>query len=136
MFSFESTADLDPLEQPLGQERAVEAAEFAVALDRPGYDLFVFGPSGFGKHAFVKQILDRAAAAGELPMDHCYVHDFERGHAPQGAGAAAGRGRALVRDMQKLMDDLRATIRLPSRVRATAPSSSRSKRSCGRVPRR
>jgi hypothetical protein len=68
---FATTAELEPLDRPLGQDRAVEAARFAVALRRPGYNLFVLGPSGYGKHAFVRQILDQAAASREVPPDIC-----------------------------------------------------------------
>lgn len=107
---FRTTAELEPLEKPLGQERAVEATQFAVSLARPGYNLFVLGPSGFGKHAFVRQILEDAASTREVPPDLCYVHDFARGHAPRALSLPPGRGRELRVDMEKLVEDLRAAI--------------------------
>ncbi|MBE7481205.1 MAG: AAA family ATPase [Polyangiaceae bacterium] len=107
---FESTAELEPLERPLGQERAVEATHFAVALRRPGYNLFVLGPSGFGKHAFVRQILDRAAESRDVPPDVCYVYDFSAAPKPRALLVPAGRGRELSSDMDKLVEDLRAAI--------------------------
>ena len=45
-FSFESTAELKPLDQPLGQERALEAIEFAVDIEQEGFNLFVLGATG------------------------------------------------------------------------------------------
>ncbi|MCC6900504.1 MAG: AAA family ATPase [Polyangiaceae bacterium] len=107
---FESTLELEPLEGPLGQERAVEAARFAVALRRPGYNLFVLGPSGFGKHAFVRQILDEAASSRDVPPDECYVFDFSAAARPRALLVPAGRGRELSSDMAKLVEDLRAAI--------------------------
>ncbi|MFO0569958.1 MAG: AAA family ATPase [Polyangiaceae bacterium] len=107
---FESTLELEPLDHPLGQERAVEATRFAVSLNRQGYNLFVLGPSGFGKHAFVRQILEQAAVSREVPPDLVYVYDFERGQRPRALSLPAGRGRELSRDMQKLVEDLRAAI--------------------------
>ena len=38
---FESTADIDPLDDTIGQERAISAMELALDLDAPGYNLFV-----------------------------------------------------------------------------------------------
>ena len=107
---FESTLELEPLDGPLGQERAVEAARLAVALRRPGYNLFVLGPSGFGKHAFVRQILDEAAGSRDVPPDVCYVFDFSAAARPRALLVPAGRGRELSSDMDKLVEDLRAAI--------------------------
>ena len=107
---FESTLELEPLDGPLGQERAVEAARLAVALRRPGYNLFVLGPSGFGKHAFVRQILDEAAGSRDVPPDVCYVFDFSAAARPRALLVPAGRGRELSSDIDKLVEDLRAAI--------------------------
>jgi len=108
--TFSSTAELEPLARPLGQERAVEAARFAVALRRPGYNLFVLGPSGYGKHAFVRQILEEAAEGRDVPPDVCYVYDFSAAPKPRALLVPAGRGRELSSDMDKLVEDLRAAI--------------------------
>jgi len=40
-FSFETTADLPAPANHLGQERAVEAIEFGIAMKRPGYCMYV-----------------------------------------------------------------------------------------------
>ena len=42
-FSFTTTNDLEPFRGVLGQERAVEALQFGVAMPRPGYNVFVMG---------------------------------------------------------------------------------------------
>lgn len=107
---FGSTAELEPLSEPLGQERAVEALHFAVAELRPGYNLVVVGPSGHGKHSFVESMLRAAAAAGEAPPDWCYVHNFRTPHQPRALQLPAGRGRGLVSDLEKLVEDLKVAI--------------------------
>ncbi|MDE2120054.1 MAG: AAA family ATPase, partial [Betaproteobacteria bacterium] len=38
---FASTADLPAATEVVGQQRAVEAIELALAMDKPGYNLFV-----------------------------------------------------------------------------------------------
>jgi lon-related putative ATP-dependent protease len=107
---FETTAELEPLDAPLGQSRAIEAGELALAMAHSGYNLFVVGPSGYGKHAFVRELLARAAESRETPSDWCYVHDFAQPEKPHALRLPAGLGQSLVRDMEKLVEDLRAAI--------------------------
>lgn len=56
-FSFSTTNDLEPFRGVLGQERAVEALQFGVAMPRPGYNVFVMGEPGTGRFSFVKRYL-------------------------------------------------------------------------------
>ena len=44
-FAFETTADLDDLEDPIGQPRAVEAMEFGTGIERKGFNVFALGPA-------------------------------------------------------------------------------------------
>lgn len=107
---FETTAELEPLCEPLGQERAVEALRFAFGELRPGYNLIVVGPSGYGKHAFVESILRQAAKDAAVPSDWCYVEDFRSPQVPRALELPAGRGRELARDLDHLVEELRASI--------------------------
>ena len=106
----ETTEDLESLREPFAQARAVEATRFAVSMAHDGYNLFVIGPSGVGKHAHIQQLLSEAAASQPTPPDWCYVHHFARPHTPTAIDLPAGRGRTLVADMRKLVQDLRAAI--------------------------
>jgi lon-related putative ATP-dependent protease len=108
--SFDTTAELEDLRHPLGQKRAVEAAHFALAMERPGYNLFVMGPSGAGKHALVRELLDREASGRHAPSDWVYVHDFDRPDDPRALRLPPGLARAFARDMDKLVEDLRVAI--------------------------
>ena len=48
-FAFTNTDDLEPFRGVLGQERAVEALQFGVAMPRPGYNVYVMGEPGTGR---------------------------------------------------------------------------------------
>ena len=52
-FRFASTDELEPFRGVLGQERAVEALQFGVAMPRPGYNLFVMGEPGTGRFSLL-----------------------------------------------------------------------------------
>ncbi len=46
---FGDTSELEPLEETIGQERAVEALEFGLRMQSAGFNIYVSGLSGSGK---------------------------------------------------------------------------------------
>ena len=103
---FETTAELKPLAEPLGQERALEALNFGVGMRHDGYNLFVMGSPGLGKQTLLKQLLEAEAAKGAAPSDWCYVNNFDVPHRPLTLQLPAGKGAELSADMEHLLDDL------------------------------
>ena len=109
-FDFKTTADLEPLDQPLGQDRALEAIEFGVDIEQQGFNLFVVGDSGLGKHQLVQQILSRHAQADNSRSDWCYVNNFANPQKPRILKLAAGMGQKLRLDMESLVEDLLTSL--------------------------
>jgi lon-related putative ATP-dependent protease len=109
-FDFKTTADLEPLDQPLGQDRALEAIEFGVDIEQQGFNLFVVGDSGLGKHQLVQQILSRHAQADNSRSDWCYVNNFDNPQKPGILKLAAGMGQKLRQDMESLVEDLLTSL--------------------------
>jgi lon-related putative ATP-dependent protease len=107
---FGSTAELQPLEGAIGQERAVEALRFALAMRRPGYNLFARGPPGIGKHDVVRAIVAERAAGEATPDDWCYVNGFEDSRRPRALRLPPGRAVRLRDDVDRLLAELKATI--------------------------
>lgn len=105
-----STADLDPVSGLIGQERAVDAVRFGMAIRRHGYNVFVLGPSGMGKHTLVRGFLEAEAAPAPQPSDWCYVHNFEQPDRPTALELPAGRGSKLRDAMRKLAEEALAAI--------------------------
>ena len=109
-FRFATTAELKPVHLPIGQPRAVEALRFGLGMRAEGYDLFALGPQGSGKHTTVVQFLEAQAAGEPVPPDWCYVNNFATPHRPRALRLAPSRGAVLRRDMNKLVEELRAAI--------------------------
>lgn len=107
---FKTTDELQGLEEVIGQARAIDAIEFGTEIKKPGFNVFVLGPSGVGKQSTVLQYLSAQAASGEIPSDWCYVNNFEHPHKPLVLKLPAGRGRVLSDDMQKLIRDTRTSM--------------------------
>jgi len=102
---FESTDQLEPLEEVIGQPRAVEAVAFGMDVEREGFNLFVLGPPGVGKRTLVQQMLERRRD-GEPTSDLCYVNNFEQPHQPTALMLPAGKGCAFRDEMDQLIDDV------------------------------
>lgn len=108
--AFDTTDALEDLPGMLGQERAVEAVDFGLAIRAEGFNLFVMGPVGTGKRTLVMEMVQKAAAANPAPPDWVYVNNFAQPHKPRAISLPTGRGKALKADMQRLIEDLLAAI--------------------------
>lgn len=106
----ESSLDLPPLDGVIGQERAVRSMEFGLAMDAPGYNIFVVGPPGTGKSTYVQAIVEHKASKGTVPADWCYINDFSDHGTPVAVSLPAGQGRIFQNDMAELVAELRATF--------------------------
>ncbi|MFQ5468719.1 MAG: Lon protease family protein [Gammaproteobacteria bacterium] len=109
-FDFNTTAELGDLDEIIGQEKALDALKFGIGINHKGYNLFVLGPSGVGKHTMVNQYLKQQAASGLIPDDWCYINNFKHPHQPRAIKLPAGSGQSLRNDMDHLIEDLRSAI--------------------------
>jgi lon-related putative ATP-dependent protease len=109
-FAFETTADLPMVPGIIGQERVEEAVRFAIGIRRYGYNLYALGPSGMGKHSFVRAFLEHRAGEMPPPPDWCYVHNFKDGRRPRALKLPPERAPRLREDMEGLLEDLQAAI--------------------------
>ncbi len=83
-FEFKTTAELEPLDQPLGQGRALEAIEFGIDIDQQGFNLFVVGDPGIGKQQLVRQVLSRRAQPADDHPDHRHAAATDGGPGARG----------------------------------------------------
>ena len=107
---FETTAEAEELLEILGQERAVEAVRFGIAIRSEGYNVFAIGPPGTGKQTLVRQFLDRRAEGEATPPDWCYVHNFADPRRPRALRLPPGTGVALRDGLERAVAELRATL--------------------------
>lgn len=107
---FKTTADLQPQASPLGQDRVLEAVRFATGIERSGYNLYVMGSPGIGKHRLVGSLLREQAATRPSPSDQCYVADFTHPDRPRALALPAGKGRGLCNDLRRLVEDLLSAL--------------------------
>ena len=115
-FAFRSTAEVSPLQEFVGQDRALRAIEFGLAVEKPGYNIFVTGLTGTGKASAIQAYLQRAAAAraaagdGQPVFDWCYVHNFQDRDHPLALQLPRGKGAELEKRMENLLRRLRRAV--------------------------
>ena len=107
---FETTDQLPDLKQIVGQERALQALHFGVGIQQQGYNLFVLGPTGLGKHTVVREYLEEQAGHRPPALDWVYVNNFEKPKQPLAISLDAGKGNEFRLDMLQLVEDLRSAI--------------------------
>jgi len=107
---FETTAQLPPATRPVGQDRAMRAVAFGARMTQPGYNIFVTGPQGSGRHSAVLGALHAIAATMPPPPDWCYVHNFASPHRPLPLRFEAGRGARFKQDMAEFVGDLKQAM--------------------------
>ncbi|WP_025917100.1 Lon protease family protein [Herminiimonas sp. CN] len=107
---FDTTEQLVDLAGAVGQERALEAVKFGLEMQHPGFNLFVLGQQGTGKHDMLRRFLDLRAHAEAAPENWCYVNNFSDPGKPIALKLPHGRGLQLRTDMAQLVEELQSTI--------------------------
>lgn len=109
-FKFETTEDLEPLAEIIGQERATRAIDFGVSIMSHGYNIFASGPSGTGRTSIIKEMLERIAATKPPPDDWCYVYNFTNPHQPNALRIPTGQANELRTDIAAFLSRLQVEI--------------------------
>lgn len=103
---FSSTDELPDLDASAIHGRAIEAIHLGLDIRHEGYNLFVLGETGSGRHAIIRQLLENERMGGEAPADWCYVYNFADADRPRLLRLPCGRGARLQGDMQHFVEEL------------------------------
>ena len=109
-FPFMTTDEIQPLEETIGQERALRAMDFGLGLESHGFNIYVLGESGTGKTSTVRAMLEKKAGNEKVPDDWCYVYNFADPDRPNALNLPQGIGGGLKIDMADLVESLRRDI--------------------------
>lgn len=98
-----STAQLTPLDDIVGQERAQQAVEFAMGIKEKGYNIYAIGQNGLGKRTMMLRYLNRHEPIELALFDWCYVVNFDDSRSPKLLKLTAGTGLEFKKSIEKLM---------------------------------
>jgi len=107
---FKSTADLTPAHGLIGQERALDALRFGVAMGARGYNIYALGAQGSGRHNAIRRFIETQARERPSPGDWVYLHNFDEPHRPRALAVPAGRGCDLADALDAMVVQLQSGL--------------------------
>ncbi len=107
---FTNTGELEPLDEIIGQDRAMAALEIGLGIPHEGYNIYVAGLTGTGKTDTIRRSLQKRLDKTTAPCDWVYVNNFDDPDEPWAIGLPAGKGRQLRKDMERLVERLREAL--------------------------
>ncbi len=107
---FDLCSELEEAPGLIGQERAVEALNFALRMRGKGYNVYALGAGGTGRHSMVEDVLRGKAEIEPTPPDWCYVNNFDDPQQPRRLQLPPNRGSKLAAAMKRLVEELRAAL--------------------------
>ncbi len=108
--TFKNTDDLEPLDEIVGQRRAVEAFKFGMGIDSHGYNVFVTGMPGTGRMSTVRKMLEEISAKDRVPDDLCYINNFKNPETPILLRLKGGEGAAFKKAVHDFVELLKKQI--------------------------
>lgn len=109
-FTFETTAELDSNDKGIGQDSAIRSLEFGLNVDVRGNNLYLEGPSGVGKTMYTRNYLDKLSSKKKVPVDWCYIYNFDNPNEPIAVSLPAGQGKEFQETMEGFIKDVKLDI--------------------------
>ncbi|MGR8932769.1 MAG: Lon protease family protein [Gammaproteobacteria bacterium] len=94
----------------VGQQRAQAALQFGIAMQNPGYNIYVMGEPGTGRLSLLSGTLQNLAQRQETPPTYAYVDNFDNPREPLAMQLPAGQGGRFCATIDTLIDNLLATF--------------------------
>jgi predicted ATP-dependent protease len=101
-FEFQTTAEVEPTEEVIGQEPALEALRFGLETDAPGQNIFVRGLIGTGRSTMIRRLLASIHPPRTESPDRVYVYNFSQPESPRLLTLPSGTGELFQRRIEGL----------------------------------
>jgi lon-related putative ATP-dependent protease len=106
----QSTIELTPLSEIIGQDRAVKALRFGLKIQDKGFNIYVAGMPGTGRKTTVVNFLEEMAKTKPTPPDWCYVYNFKDPNRPNALKLPVGMGVEFTRDMELFVSEMKGAL--------------------------
>ncbi len=110
ILSFKTTEELEPLDEIIGQNKAISAIEIGLGIDREGYNIFVAGLTGIGKKEIIQKSIEKRLDISSIPNDWIYVNNFDNPDEPWAISLHPGQAKKFKKNMDKLIEQLNENL--------------------------
>ena len=107
---FNSTEDIEPVRDIIGQERGVQAIDFGLNMKQQGYNIYVAGCSGIGRHSYTKTLINKIKKNNMNIKDWAYVYNFKNQNEPIALSFKSGQGKLFKKDIEEIVEKLKAEV--------------------------
>jgi len=107
---YKTTAEISPLDEIIGQARALQALSFGLEINKLGFNIYAAGQPGTGKTTTVKAYLEQSALSKSQPNDWCYIHNFKNRSEPHAIELPQGQAAILKKEMGDLIENIRKVL--------------------------
>src|SRR6202023_2326764 len=107
---FETSAEVEPTVNDMGQDRAMRSLRMGVELTASGYNLFVCGLSGTSRGGMIVRMIEEMHPQTEPAPDRCYVNNFKNSDRPRLLTLPRGMANAFKKEVESGIDFLRRRI--------------------------
>src|SRR5512138_1516098 len=102
--------DIEPCEEIIGQDRAIEGIKVGLHIRTRGYNIFVTGMGGTGRTTTIQHLLEQLNHQQPQLNDICYVNNFKNEDHPRVIVFTAGDGKRFKKDMAYLVGSMRKAV--------------------------
>jgi len=105
-----ATDTLQPLEEIIGQERALRALTFGLEIQEAGFNIYVAGMAGTGRKTAVMDFLERLARTKPKAGDWVYVNSFTSAYEPTAIRLPPGKGSEFKAEMADFISEVKRSL--------------------------
>lgn len=95
----------------IGQQRALKALQMGTAIRGKGYNVFVTGASGTGRHTAIDAVLRNYQHKNDACRDIAYVYNFKQPENPKVLYFDPGRAEKFKKDLHQLVENLKLAVK-------------------------
>ena len=110
MVDCDSTADLEPVSDAIGQDRAIRALTFGLHMKAKGFNIYAAGEPGSGKNVVVRRYIESISKERPIPADWCYVNNFRNPYEPRALSFPPGKVRGFRRDVWSFVEQVQRVV--------------------------
>ena len=107
---FENTENIRPIDEIIGQDRAVSSIEFGLKMKHKGYNIYISGVSGIGRTSYAKSLIKKNVNMNQNLKDWLYVNNFKNNNEPVALSFKAGIGKIFKYDIDDIIEKLKIEI--------------------------
>ncbi|MGL5641548.1 MAG: Lon protease family protein, partial [Paraclostridium sp.] len=108
--NFNSTEEIEPIREIIGQERAVQALEFGLKMKHKGYNVYAAGCSGTGRNSYTNMLINKIKKNNTNIKDWVYVYNFKNQNEPIALSFKCGQGKIFKKDIEEIIDKLKNEV--------------------------